>query len=211
MSLEEWSSYRERELIHGNTLMSWLALLAGKESRKFLLYNELKSIISIDKPVVDFGCGQSHIGILLKVAGFEVLFSDADDTVLPAILSEFKTSFLKYSFPDVGFIPVGSTVLLTQVDYIFSKDELEGFLTALRKKSCEVIFINTQISGPFGLVRSKLLFRSRLANSKLKRHGFKRTLGTYNKLGKLTGFSAVKIFRSDTIELKSYYFIHFSF
>jgi SAM-dependent methyltransferase len=207
MSKDEWVSYRVRERIYGDNYLSWIALLATRESRKFFIFNEIVNLIPASSRVLDFGCGQGHVGHLLSLYGFNVSFCDYSDEVLPAKLDSTKNSFFISDFNDFSQFNEYDFILLTQVDYIFSNNELLKFLEKASKYSVKVLFVNTQIVGPSRFIWNLVNKPKRLNDKGLKKHGYLRSLGSYKKLASQSKFGSVKIFTSKYGELWTYYYI----
>jgi len=209
MNAAEWRSYRSIENGGDPSFNSWVRLLAGKEARKMLIFLHLQQYIKKSERILDFGCGQSHIGVLFSSLGFQVHFCDNVENVFPAILPPFKEKFFHSDFRSFNDFASYDTIILTQIDYIFECGELQKFLNKAFEASTKVIFVNTQIVGPLRFLWNKIRLRARLDSPELKNHGFLRTLGKYERLGRGAGYSKVDIARSSFDELKTYFFITF--
>jgi SAM-dependent methyltransferase len=210
MSKDEWVSYRVRERIYGDNYLSWITLLATRESRKFFIFNEIVKLIPANSRVLDFGCGQGHVGHLLGHHGFDVSFCDYTDEVLPAKLDSTKERFFICDFNDFLQFNDYDFILLTQVDYIFTHNELLLFLEKASKYSVQVLFVNTQIIGPLRFIWNLLNRSKRLNDNKLKKHGYVRSLGSYKKLARQAKFGHVKLFTSNYNDLWTYHYILFN-
>ena len=93
MNLTEWESYRSNELTEEDDWLNWMNLLACKERRKFLLFDFLTTKISQNGKLLDIGCGQGHIPILLSHTGYDVVFSEFDETVIPKKIKPYNKMF----------------------------------------------------------------------------------------------------------------------
>ena len=208
MVIEEWISYRMLELSDTDDMHSWLKLLAGKESRKFLIFSELVNLLNREGRFLDFGCGQGHIGILLSLAGYNVSFCDYSDFVVPARIELTKGRFFKANFETFNGFNEFDVVVITQVDYIFDKSTLELYLKRAAVCHTRVIIITTQLLGPCRYIKNLFQISKRLRDRNLKKHGYLRSLGVYKQIGRKIGVKvAVKGFKNAA--LQSYYLIDF--
>lgn len=213
MNLTEWQSYRGNELAQEDDWQNWMNLLGGKERRKFLLFDFLTTKISQNGKLLDIGCGQGHISILLSHAGYDVVFSEFDETVLPNKIHPYNKMFQKHDLLSVTTedLMKFSDILLVQVDYIFNGETLGIFLEKCKKSGVNVHFINTQILGPFRFLKFKKLESLNLNDPRIKTHGYMRSVGFYTCLAHAAGynildFQRIQRCKDSKEDLSSYFY-----
>jgi len=216
MNLVEWQSYRKGELTENDTWHSWMNLLATEERRKFLLFDFLTTKLSRNGKILDLGCGQGHVSIMLFHAGYQIVLSDFDETVIPKKLPPYNKLFSKYDLLSISSeeLQEFSDILLVQVDYIFDGSVLEKFLKKCQKSQINVHFINTQILGPFRFLKFKYSETDRLKEPKLKVHGLMRSVGFYKRLAHSAGYTKLHFQRLQRIkspneDMSSYFYFGF--
>jgi len=200
MNIKEWESYRTIEMTDSDSTTNWLKLIAGKEQRKFLIFSELVEKIPRNLRLLDFGCGQGHVGVLFSLAGYNVSFSDYTNLVIPAKLNWTKHNFFCADFKSFNNFSEFDVILLTQVDYIFNKSEITDFLGRAKAHGCRVIFVTTQVFGPLGYFWSLINLPKRKLNPGIKFHGWMRTIGIYRRIGNKLGFKvSVRNFNNEAL------------
>lgn len=209
MNKLEWESYRNRERQSNDAVLDWLKVLANRESRKFLIYLDIKEFIVNSNRLLDFGCGQGHVGVMMMLRGNEVDFCDYTEVVLPNDMYFSSQRFFKADFHEFDKFSNYDTILLTQVDYIFSSQELFKFLSKARLQGTRIIITNTQIVGPFRYLWNRISLKSRQRNPHLKHHGYLRSLGVYKQLGYDAGYVKVSFKTSRFRDLWTYSYIIF--
>jgi hypothetical protein len=209
MNKSEWESYRNRERFSNDAVLDWLKVLANRESRKFLVYLDINEFIGNPTRLLDFGCGQGHVGVMMMLRGNEVDFCDYTDVVLPNDMYFSSQRFFKADFHEFDKFINYHTILLTQVDYIFSSQELFKFLSKARVQDARVIITNTQIVGPLRHLWNRIRYKRRQRNPHLKKHGYLRSLGVYKRLGYDAGYGRVSFKTSRFRDLWTYSYIIF--
>ena len=214
MNLSEWQDYRDNELLGKNDWESWMYLLAGKERIKFFLFDFLSTRFSKKSKILDVGCGQAHISMMLHYTGFDITLAEYDKSVVPRRISPFSNMFrdLDITNISIGELVGFTDILLVQVDYIFDSATLKTFLRKCRNAEVNVHFINTQVLGPLRFLKFKQSEKSRSNNPAAKEHGYMRSLGCYKELATACQYTKCNIKRLNGSKetsgtLSSYFYI----
>ncbi len=213
MVKDEWMSYRSLEQTSDNVLTNWLDLLAGKERRKFFIFDFLSTRISKNSKLLDIGCGQAHISVMLYHFGIDVDFSEYDDSVIPNKLKPYSDKFHNYDFENISVNELSKydDILMVQVDYIFSTNTLIKFFKKCKLANVRVHIVNTQIFGPARYFKFKSIESKRKNDRSIKQHGFMRTIGSYKKIAALSNYKGIKSKKISGYndEISSYYYFNF--
>ena len=209
MDRREWEDYRSNERIDNKSAIeSWLGLLANKERRKFFIFDKLTKMMNYSN-VLELAAGQGHIGAMLNFSGIKTDLSELSGNLLYPQIEALAVQNLEIDFNaiDVAMLSKYDCVFAVQLDYIFDLEMIENFLRKCALGDTDVIFVNTQIIGPFNYLSYSLKEPYRLNTS--KKHGFVKSLGSYRKIGSATGF-ITSIERAKFKDIDSYYFIKFT-
>ena len=215
MDKNEWENYRDLENVKDkSSLFSWLKLLATKERRKFYIFDEIYEIVKDKyKSVLELGSGQCHIGVLLEASGIKTRLSELSENLLIENIEGIGShiehiDFLRISDDELRGV---DCIVAVQLDYIFDKEDITRFLRKCKTAKVDVVFVTTQVIGPFQYLKYKLAKSSRSNDMGVRKHGYVRTLGMYRKISKDLEVDILisRIKDNSSKELDSYYFIRF--